>query len=102
MIVVSNRVKVPEERIETFHERLRTSHGIEAHPGFRGLKLLVPVDADGHITMTFWDSLANYKAWIDSAAFDRAHDESSAEQAFRGHNDVEIHEVLIEREPFDN
>lgn len=41
MIVLSNRVKVPEERIETFHERLQTSHGIEAQPGFRENRLTI-------------------------------------------------------------
>jgi heme-degrading monooxygenase HmoA len=99
MIAVSNRVEVPEERVETFVERLRTSHGIETQPGFRGMKLLAPVDAEGHITMTFWDSLDDYEAWRDGAAFERAHDESSAEQAFERPNEVEIHEVLVERDP---
>ena len=98
MIAVSNRVEVPEERAETFVERLRTSHGIEAQSGFRGMKLLAPVDAEGHITMTFWDSLDEYETWRDGTAFEQAHDGSSAEQAFERPNEVEIHEVLVERE----
>ncbi|WP_435065778.1 antibiotic biosynthesis monooxygenase family protein [Halobaculum sp. EA56] len=102
MIVVSNRVQVPEDRVETFIERLRTSHGIEEQPGFQGLKLLSPVDAEGHITMTFWDSREDYEAWREGTAFERAHDDSSADQAFERPNEVEIHEVIVQREPTDN
>lgn len=99
MIAVSNRVRVPDDRVETFVERLRTDHGIEQQAGFRGLKLLAPVDAEEHVTMTFWDSVEAYEAWRDGAAFERAHDESSAEDAFERPNEVEIHEVIVEREP---
>lgn len=101
MIVVSNRVQVPEDRVETFVERLRTDHGIEQRSGFRGLKLLSPVDAEGHVTMTFWDSLDDYEDWRDGAAFEQAHNDSSAEKAFESANEVEIHEVIVERDPSD-
>lgn len=101
MIVVSNRVQVPEDRVEAFVERLRTDHGIEQRSGFRGLKLLSPVDAEGHVTMTFWDSLDDYEAWRDGAAFEQAHNDSSTEKAFESPNEVEIHEVIIERDPSD-
>lgn len=99
MIVVSNRVRVPEDRVETFVDRLRTSHGIEEQPGFRGLKLLSPVDAEGHVTMTFWDSREDYESWREGRAFERAHDESSADKAFERPNEVEIHEVIVKRGP---
>lgn len=101
MIVVSNRVQVPDERVETFVDRLRESHGIEQQPGFRGLKLLSPVDAEGHVTMTFWDSLEDYEAWREGGAFERAHEGKSADRAFDAPNEVEIHEVLVERSPAD-
>lgn len=102
MIVVSNRVQVPEDRIETFIDRLRTSHGIEEQPGVQGLKLLSPVDAEGYITMTFWNSREKYEAWRDGTAFERAHDDSEADQAFERPNEVEMHEVVVEREPADD
>lgn len=102
MIIVSNRVQVSEDRVETFVERLRTSHGIEAQPGFQGLKLLSPVDAEGHITMTFWDSHEDYESWHEGPAFEKAHDDSSAYQAFERPNEVEIHEVIVQREPANN
>ena len=102
MIVVSNRVQVPEARTEAFRERLAADRGIEEQAGFRGLKLLAPVDADGHVTMTFWDSLADYEAWREGAAFDRAHGDAAAERAFEAPNEVEIHEVCVERSPADD
>lgn len=102
MIVVSNRVQVPEDRIETFVERLRTDHGIEEQPGFREMKLLSPVDAESHITMTFWDSREDYEAWREGSAFERAHDDSKADEAFERPNEVEIHEVIVQRESTNN
>jgi heme-degrading monooxygenase HmoA len=97
MIVVSNRVSVPDERVETFVDRLKENHGIEEQPGFCGLKLLEPVDAPGFITMTFWDSLDDYEAWRDGEAFERAHSNRSAQETFEEQNDVEIHEVIVNR-----
>lgn len=97
VIVVSNRVRVKDSHVETFVERLRESHGIEEQPGFRGLKLLSPVDASTHITMTFWDSLEDYEAWRDGREFDRAHSERSPDEIFEAPNEVEVHEVVVER-----
>jgi len=97
MIVVSNRVTIPDERVETFEERLRMSHGIEDRPGFRGMTVLAPVDAEGHVTMTFWETREAYEAWRESTAFESAHEEASAERAFKNENTVEVHEVAINR-----
>ena len=97
MIVVSNRVTIPDERVETFEERLRTSYGIEDRPGFRGMTVLAPVDAEGHITMTFWETREDYEAWRESTAFESAHQEASAERAFKNGNTVEVHEVAVDR-----
>lgn len=102
MIVVSNRVRVPEDRVETFVDSLRTSHGIEEQPGFRGLKLLSPIDAEGHVTMTFQDSSEDYETWRDGTASERAHHDLSADQAFERPNEVEVHEVIVQREPTDD
>lgn len=99
MIVVSNRVQIPDERVDTFIERLRTDHGIEEQPGFRGLKVLSPIDAERHVTMTFWDTLEDYEAWRDGSAYDRAHADRSSEETFAAPNRVEIHEIAVERSP---
>lgn len=96
MIVVSNRVTVPEERADAFVERLRERCGIEDQSGFRGLKLLEPVDAEGFVTMTFWDSIEDYESWREGDAFEQAHSDRSAEEVFDGPNTVEVHEVAVE------
>lgn len=97
MIVVSNRVRIPDERVDTFVERLRTDHGIEDRSGFRGLKLLSPIDADHHVTMTFWDSIDDYEDWKSGRAFERAHADRSPEDTFAAPNEVEIHEIVVDR-----
>lgn len=97
MIVVSNRVQVPESRIDTFVERLATSHGIEDQPGFIELRLLRPVEAEGFVTMTTWESLEAYEDWRDGEDFERAHAGRSADEAFTAPNEVEIHEVAVTR-----
>lgn len=99
MIVVSNRVQIPEDRADRFVERLREDRGIEDQPGFRGLKLLEPVEAERYVTMTFWDSREDYEAWREGSAYERAHDDTSAERAFEAPNELEIHEVIVERDP---
>lgn len=99
MIVVSNRVQVPDDHAETFLDRLREDWGIEDQPGFEGMKVLAPVDAEGHVTMTFWESREDYEAWREGDAYERAHGERSAEDVFEAPNEVEIHEVAVDRVP---
>lgn len=99
MIVVSNRVVVPDERADTFLDRLGEDHGIEDQPGFLGLHVLEPVDADTYVTMTYWESREDYEAWHDGESYDRAHAERSADEAFAEPNRVELHEVVVERDP---
>lgn len=99
MIVVSNRVKIEESHAETFVERLAESHGIESQSGFRGLKVLEPIDAERYVTMTFWDSLEDYEAWREGRAFDRAHADRESDEVFAAPNEIEIHEVAVERNP---
>ncbi|MFB6104212.1 MAG: hypothetical protein ABEJ57_03890 [Halobacteriaceae archaeon] len=60
-----------------------------------------PINAAGHITMAVWDSIEDCEAWRDGDAFDRAHDDSSPDQAFERPNEVEIHEVIVHRDPTD-
>ena len=99
MIVVENRVQIAEPHAETFIQRLEESYGIEEQPGFLGLKLLAPVEAETYITMTFWESREDYEAWKEGQAFDHAHTDRSAEDVFIAPNELEIHEVVVERNP---
>ncbi|MDZ7731455.1 MAG: antibiotic biosynthesis monooxygenase [Natrialbaceae archaeon] len=97
MIVVSNRVRVPADRIETFIDRLSTDHGIADQPGFNGLQLLEPIEGDRFVTMTWWDTIEDYEAWREGTSFDRAHAGRSSEAIFEAPNELEIHEVVVDR-----
>lgn len=59
--------------------------------------MLRPIDADGYITMTTWESRGDYEAWKDGVAFEQAHADRSAEETFAAPNEVDIHEVVVER-----
>lgn len=99
MIVVANRFKIEDGHTDDFVERFReNSHGVTERRGFRGFKLLTPDDADTHVAMTFWDSREDFEAWVESEAFERAHD-SDAPDIFEDHPELEVHEVAFEREP---
>lgn len=63
------------------------------------MRVLEPADAPTYVTMTVWESEADYREWRESHAYERAHDDTSAEQAFEAPNDLEIHEVAVERDP---
>jgi len=99
MIVVANRFQVEDGHTEEFVERFReNSHGVTEMPGFRGFKLLTPEDADTHVSMTFWESREDFEEWVESEAFERAH-EGDAPDIFESHPELEIHEVALERQP---
>ena len=102
MIVVSNRVQIADSHAETFIQRLKDNYGIEEQPGFLGLKLLAPLDAETYITMTFWESVTDYETWKDDESFERAHSDRSSERVFTAPNEIEIHEIVVEREPESN
>lgn len=97
MIIVSNRVQIPESRTDLFIDRLKNSYGIEESTGFVELRVLKPIDAEEYITMTVWKSLDEYEAWRDGEAFERAHTDRSTDETFAAPNKVEIHEVVVER-----
>lgn len=99
MIAVSNRVRIPDERTDAFVERLQDSYGIEDQDGFVGLKVFTPIEAERHVTMTFWESLDDYESWREGETFERAHEDRSAEEVFEAPNEIEVHEVAVERTP---
>lgn len=97
MIIVSNRVQIPKSRTDLFINRLKNSYGIEESTGFIELRVLKPIDAEEYITMTVWESLKDYEVWRDGEAFERAHTDRSSDETFAAPNEVEIHEVVVER-----
>ena len=99
MYVVQNRVPVASGQEEAFIERFRTRRGlVDAQPGFIRNMVLRPVKSDFFIVLTFWESEEAFRAWTDSDAFKEAHSRVPPKEMFRGHAQLEIHEVVLDTE----
>ncbi len=97
MIVVQNRVPVNEGHEEGFLDRFRTRRGlVDDQPGFIRNMVLRPVKGDCFIVLTFWESVETFRAWTESEAFREAHSRVPPEGMFRGHAELEIHEVALD------
>ena len=97
MIVVQNRVPVAEGQEEAFLERFRTRRGlVDGHPGFIRNMVLRPIKGEFFIVQTFWESRAAFRAWTESDDFREAHSRVTPEGMFRGHAELEIHEVALD------
>lgn len=102
MIVVQNRFEIADGYESAFVERFSERQGdVESREGFRKFELLRPAteDTDTFVSMTVWDSLADFEAWTDSAAFADAHDSDVPREMFESHPTLEIHEVTLETTP---
>jgi heme-degrading monooxygenase HmoA len=102
MIVVANRFRVAEGYEEEFVERFRNREGaIEGHDGFVRFELLTPAagDTDTFVSMTYWESKADFEAWTESEDFADAHDSDVPRDMFEGRPELEVHEVSELVEP---
>ncbi len=97
MIIVQNRVPVAEGHEEAFLERFRTRRGlVDGQPGFIRNMVLRPLKGDHFIVLTFWESEEQFRAWTQSDAFKEAHSRVPPKEMFRGHSELEIHEVALD------
>jgi heme-degrading monooxygenase HmoA len=97
MIIVQNRVPVAEGHEEAFLERFRTRRGlVDGQPGFIRNIVLRPLKGDHFIVLTFWESEEQFRAWTQSDAFKEAHSRVPPKEMFRGHSELEIHEVALD------
>jgi len=97
MIVVQNRVPVAEGYEEAFLDRFRTRRGlVDGQPGFVRNMVLRPVKGDRFIVLTFWESEEHFHAWTRSGAFQEAHSRVPPGEMFKGHSELEIHEVMLD------
>ena len=97
MIVVQNRVPVAEGHEEGFIERFRTRRGlVDGQPGFIRNMVLRPVKGECFIVLTFWETEEQFRAWTESDAFKEAHSRVPPEGMFKGHAELEIHEVALD------
>ncbi len=97
MIIVQNRVPVAEGQEEAFIDRFRTRKAlVDRQPGFIRNMVLRPIKGDTFIVLTFWDSEENFRGWTKSAAFKEAHSRVPPKEMFKGHAQLEIHEVALD------
>jgi heme oxygenase (mycobilin-producing) len=97
MIVVQNRVPVAEGYEEDFLDRFRSRRGlVDGRPGFIRNLVLRPIKGDPFIVLTFWETERDFRRWTASDAFKQAHSRVPPKEMFRGHGQIEIHEVVLD------
>lgn len=96
MLVVANRIPVAEGQESAFIERVEEqSEDIRDRPGFQGVEVLSPIDADYHVIQAYWESREAFDRWRNSRDFEKAHADIPAE-LFDGDNELEIYERTLE------
>jgi heme-degrading monooxygenase HmoA len=97
MITVANRMFVKPEYAEALEELFRW----EDFVGFKTALVLRPCrEDDPYVVLTFWESRAHFKDWLNSDAFQEGHARLAAwpslKEAFRQVNHLEIHQVFLD------
>lgn len=100
MYVVMNRIPVNPDYAEQFEERFKNRAGeVDKMQGFVRNQVLRPNNPeDPYIVMTFWQSKADFEAWVNSDAFKKGHAKSGTlpHQAFKGHAKLESFDVILD------
>lgn len=97
MIVVQNRVPVNEGYEEDFLDRFRTRRGlVDGQDGFIRNMVLRPIKGEYFIVLTFWETEEQFKSWTESDAFKEAHSRVPPKEMFKGHGELEVHEVALD------
>ncbi len=98
MIVVCNRIPVNPDHAAAFEARFADrANLVDGMPGFISFQMLRPTQpGDPYVVMTFWESQKHFEDWTESPAFKEGHARSSTlpREAFTGHPQIEIHEVI--------
>ena len=100
MFVVMNRIPVNPDYVGQFEERFRTRAGeVDKMKGFVRNQVLRPTSPEEpYVVMTFWESQADFEAWVNSEAFRKGHGRSGTlpPEAFRGQSKLESFEVILD------
>jgi heme-degrading monooxygenase HmoA len=100
MFVVMNRISINPDYADQFEERFRNRAGeVDKMQGFVRNQVLRPDNADDpYIVLTYWESKADFEAWVNSDAFQKGHARSGTlpPEAFRGHAKLESFEVILD------
>lgn len=100
MFVVMNRIPVNAEFAGQFEDRFRNRAGeVDKMKGFIRNQVLRPANPeDPYVVMTFWESRADFEAWVNSEAFQKQHAKPGAlpPDAFRGRPKLESFDVILD------
>ena len=100
MYVVMNRIPVNSDYTEQFEERFRNRAGeVDKMKGFIRNQVLRPDSPeDPYIVITYWQSKADFEAWVNSEAFQKGHAKSGTlpQEAFKGRSKLESFEVILD------
>jgi heme oxygenase (mycobilin-producing) len=102
MIIVANRMFVAPEYEEEFEERFRgRARLVDEMPGFIWNLAVRPCkEGDPYVVLTFWESHAHFKDWVNSDAFKEGHARLATwrakKEAFTQPSTVEIHKVFLD------
>jgi heme-degrading monooxygenase HmoA len=100
MFVAMNRFLVNPEYSEQFEARIRNRpRQVEKQPGFIRVQLLRPTEPDHpYIVATFWESRADYEAWVNADSFTEKHAgrRTLSPDVFRGPNKVETFDLILD------
>ncbi len=98
MITVSNRIYVNSEYADQFESNFQNRAGlVDNMQGFISNQLLRPVkEGEPYIVLTFWESRADFDAWVQSDAFKQGHARSGTlpKETFSQPSHVELHEII--------
>ncbi len=112
--VAVNVLAVPRHAKRSLEERFAARAGeVDGRPGFQRFELLRPADdahgpepegegeeaTDRYLVMTWWDSEADFRAWLDSEEFQRGHARTGAQGPAASGAQVWTFDVVTAREP---
>lgn len=97
-----NRFFVKPEFGEQFETRVKNRpRQVDHQPGFRRVQLLRPGQTDDpYIVLTFWESRADFEAWVKADTFTAKHagPRTLSPEIFVRPNQVETFEVIPEKD----
>jgi heme-degrading monooxygenase HmoA len=99
MIAVVNRLPVKEGMADHIVERFTNSRGnVQAFPGFVSMEVLSSEAGDEVLVITRWRDKDAFDSWVGSEEFKQAHGRGGGGDLLRGHPQMSIYEVDVERE----
>jgi heme-degrading monooxygenase HmoA len=99
MYVTMNHIPVNPEHAERFEQTfLQRARLVDRMPGFIRNLVLRPANpaVEPYIVMTFWESEAHFRNWVNSPEFKEGHAKSGSlpRESFRGHSQLKTFQVV--------